>query len=166
MFLLLLLLLACLSDQLELSEHACVHLLVVRVGVVAVASCGGGIWAGTPAFGPAAGVVTDALIAALVIRKFSKIMQHFAAHPSGDVRCDVALRALRLWGDLCRPAVRVWGVSTRLGSRRRRCRVVRDPEGRGRFARDQPLSMNAISSCEMTLHVSGRYSIPRALYDV
>ena len=96
----LLLLFACLSDQLELSEHACVHLLVVRVGVIAVASCGGGIWAGAPALGPAAGVVTDALIAALVIRKFSKIIHHIAELPSGDVRCDVALRALRLWGDL------------------------------------------------------------------
>ena len=96
----LLLLIACLSGQLDLSEHACVHLLVVRVGVVAVASCGGGIWAGTPALGPAAGVVTDALIAALVIRKLSKIMHPVAELPSGDVRCDVALRALRLWGHL------------------------------------------------------------------
>ena len=55
---------------------------------------------GRPALGPAAGVVTDALIAALVIRKLSKIMQHVAALPSGDARYDVALRALRLWGHL------------------------------------------------------------------
>ena len=33
------LLLACLSDQLELSKHVMVHLLVVQVGVVAVGSC-------------------------------------------------------------------------------------------------------------------------------
>ena len=96
----LLLLLACLSDQLELSEHACVHLLVVRVGVIAVASCGGGIWAGALALGSAAIVVTDALIATLVIRKSSEIMQRVAELPSGDARHDVALRALRLWGHL------------------------------------------------------------------
>ena len=95
-----LLLLACLSDQLELSEHACVHLLVVRVGFVTVGFRGGGIWAGAPAFGPAASVVTDALIAALVVRKLGKITQHVAELPSGAARYDVALRALRLWGHL------------------------------------------------------------------
>ena len=97
---LLLWLLACLSGQVDLSEHACVHLLVVQVGVIAVASCVGGIWAGTPALAPASGVVTDALIAALVIHKSSEIMQHVAELQSGDARHDVALRTLRLWGDL------------------------------------------------------------------
>ena len=69
---LLLRLLASLSDQFELSEHACVHILVVRDGVVAVTSCGGGIWAGAPALAPAAGVITDALIAALVTPSSAK----------------------------------------------------------------------------------------------
>ena len=63
--------LAYLSDQVELSEREVVHLLVVCVWFVAVGSCGGGIGAGTPAL---AAPAADALIAALVTRKLSEII--------------------------------------------------------------------------------------------
>jgi hypothetical protein len=134
------LLLLCSSDQLELSEHSVVHLFVVQVGFVAVDTSGGGVGAGAPAPGRPAAIITDALIAALITRKLSKIIQHVAELLAGNVSPDVALWGLRFLGYLLSTSgPGEWGSSQGRASPRRRCRVVRDSEGRGGYAHEEPL---------------------------